>query len=184
MRNKTSGTKNKIIKAAILLFSEKGYGKVSVRDIAGEAGISPSSIYSHFKSKEDILAKIYELYEEKIKTVLPNMQTLLSLAQTTHPHELLKRAQYYIETADRELMDRIILIATVESRTDEKSAMFIERNLLGNTDTITRSLLKRLLELGRIEPLDIDAFVTLATNLCYSTAIRNLGKNPDPRPAG
>ncbi|MCL2058136.1 MAG: hypothetical protein FWH01_03620 [Oscillospiraceae bacterium] len=106
------------------------------------------------------------------------MNNLLTLARTTHPHELLKRAQFFFDPADQELMDRIILIASAESRTDERSAAFIDRNLIGNQGMITRTLLKRMLELGRIEPLDVDAFVTIVTNLCYSTAIRNFGKNP------
>jgi AcrR family transcriptional regulator len=172
------GTKRKIIEAAILLFSKKSYNKVSTRDIAKIVGIRPASLYSHFESKDDILEHIYKLYEEKIKNVLPDMNNLLSLARTTHPHELLKRAQFFFDPADQELMDRIILIASVESRTDERSAAFIDRNLIGNTGMITRTLLKRMLELGRIEPLDVDAFVTIVTNLCYSTAIRNFGKNP------
>jgi AcrR family transcriptional regulator len=161
-----------------MLFSEKSYGKVSTRDIAKVVGIRPASLYSHFESKDDILEHIYKLYEDKLKNVLPDLNNLLTLARTVHPHELLKRSQFYFDPADQELMDRIILIASVEGRTDEKSADFIDRNLLGNTGFITRSLLKRMLELGRIEPLDIDAFVTIVTNFSYSTAIRNFSKNP------
>jgi AcrR family transcriptional regulator len=172
------GTKRKIIETAIMLFSEKSYNNVSTRDIANVVGIRPASLYSHFESKDDILDHIYKLYEEKIKNVLPDVNNLLSLARTTHPHELLKRAQYFFDPADQEMMDRIILIASYESRLDDRSAAFIERNLIGTTGLITRTLLKRLLELGRIEPLDIDAFVTIITNLCYSTAIRNFSKNP------
>ena len=179
MRSKREGgTKRKIIETAILLFSEKSYNRVSTRDIANVVGIRPASLYSHFESKDDILEHIYKLYEEKIKNVLPDMNNLLTLARTTHPHELLKRAQFFFDPADQELMDRIILIASAESRTDERSAAFIDRNLIGNQGMITRTLLKRMLELGRIEPLDVDAFVTIVTNLCYSTAIRNFGKNP------
>ena len=179
MRSKREGgTKRKIIETAIVLFSEKSYSKVSTRDIAKIVGIRPASLYSHFESKDDILEHIYKLYEEKIKNVLPDMNNLLSLARTTHPHELLKRAQFFFDPADQELMDRIILIASTESRTDDRSAAFIDRNLIGKTGMITKTLLKRMLELGRIEPLDVDAFVSIVTNLCYSTAIRNFSKNP------
>jgi len=172
------GTKRKIIETAIMLFSDKSYGKVSTRDIAKIVGIRPASLYSHFESKDDILDHIYKLYEDKLKFVLPDLNNLLTLARVVHPHELLKRSQYYFDPSDQELMDRIILIASVEGRTDEKSAAFIDRNLLGNTGHITRTLLKRMLELGRIEPLDIDAFVTIVTNFTYSTAIRNFSRSP------
>jgi AcrR family transcriptional regulator len=47
--------KKKIIKAAYTLFEEKGYHSTSMDDIAAEVGVSKASLYSYFKSKEDIL---------------------------------------------------------------------------------------------------------------------------------
>jgi AcrR family transcriptional regulator len=175
---RVNGTKRKIIEAAVKLFSEKSYGKVSIREITEAVGIRPASFYNHFNSKDDLLNYIYKLYEEKIEYLLPDVNCLLSLAHTTHPHELLKRAQYFFDPDDQEMMDRIILIASIESHTDERSAAFIERNLFGHTGTITKTLLQRMLDLGRIKPMDIDAYVTIFTNLCYSTAVRNFSKNP------
>ena len=47
--------KKKIIKAAYTLFEMKGYHSTSMDDIAAEVGVSKASLYSYFKSKEDIL---------------------------------------------------------------------------------------------------------------------------------
>jgi hypothetical protein len=38
-----------------------------------------------------------------------------------------------------------------------------------------------MLELGRIEPLDIEAFLTLLINFCYSAALRNYTNHPVTR---
>lgn len=59
-------TKEKILNAALTLFSEKGYNAVSVRHIAAEVGIKASSLYNHFESKQDILN---ELVEKNIKYI-------------------------------------------------------------------------------------------------------------------
>ncbi len=59
-------TKEKILNAALTLFSEKGYNAVSVRHIAAEVGIKASSLYNHFENKQDIL---HELVETNIKYI-------------------------------------------------------------------------------------------------------------------
>lgn len=53
-------TKEKIWDQALRLFAEKGYGGVSVRDISRAVGIKESSLYNHFKSKQDIFDTIVE----------------------------------------------------------------------------------------------------------------------------
>ena len=46
--------------SAELLFSEKGYNGVSVRDIAADAKVTVGSIRYHFGSKEDLLKAVFE----------------------------------------------------------------------------------------------------------------------------
>lgn len=47
-------TKQKIASVALDLFSQHGYEAVSVRDIARAVGIKESSLYNHYKNKQDI----------------------------------------------------------------------------------------------------------------------------------
>ncbi len=49
-----TSTKQKILAAALNLFSQHGYSAVSIRDICGVVGIKESSVYYHFKNKQDI----------------------------------------------------------------------------------------------------------------------------------
>ena len=51
-------TKEQIWKSALELFAVKGYDAVSVRDIAREVGIRESSIYKHYKSKQEVFDTI------------------------------------------------------------------------------------------------------------------------------
>ena len=51
-------TKNQILDASLKLFSEKSFHGASIRNIARAIEKRESSIYNHFKSKEDIFAQI------------------------------------------------------------------------------------------------------------------------------
>ena len=53
-------TKEKILNKALTLFSSKGFEAVSVKEIAAEVGIKDSSLYKHFKSKQEIFDTILE----------------------------------------------------------------------------------------------------------------------------
>ncbi len=80
--------KREILAASQNVLKEKGYAATSVRDIAKALSMEPASLYSHFKSKEDILkitcfemadkleigiAEVNDIYfnaEEKLRTAI------------------------------------------------------------------------------------------------------------------
>mgnify|MGYP001474870452 CR=1 FL=1 len=51
-------TINKIKKVALTKFIEQGYEGTSLSDVANEVGIKKQSIYSHFKSKEELFITV------------------------------------------------------------------------------------------------------------------------------
>lgn len=62
-----------IIRAAVRLFSEKGYNSTSVEEIAKESGMAKGSFYKHFSSKEDLIFQICGLIPKRIETELVKM---------------------------------------------------------------------------------------------------------------
>jgi len=59
-------TKERIVEEALSLFSVKGYKGTSVKNIAEAVGIKDSSLYKHFKSKQEILDTIVETMRQHI----------------------------------------------------------------------------------------------------------------------
>ena len=51
-------TRSRILDESLILFSEKGYGEVSINDIANAVGIKGPSVYKHFSSKREIFDSI------------------------------------------------------------------------------------------------------------------------------
>jgi AcrR family transcriptional regulator len=172
-KDRPNGAKQRIINAAINLFSDQSYDKVTTRDIAKAVDMKAASLYNYFSSKGDILTQIYALYEETMDGAKPDMNELLILAATAHPHDVLMKTNFHVEPSLQETMDRIVIIASAESRMDARSEQVLRRNIFDMPKRLMGPLLTRMLELGRIEPMDIDSFLLLLTNFCYSAALRN-----------
>ena len=61
-----SDTKNKILETASELFYKKGYNLTGINEIIEVSGIAKATLYSHFKSKEDILIAYLELRDTEL----------------------------------------------------------------------------------------------------------------------
>ncbi len=66
-------TRQVILHRALALFSVRGYDGVSMRDIAAAVGVKASSLYNHFKSKEDILLSLMEEMESRYNELAKSM---------------------------------------------------------------------------------------------------------------
>jgi AcrR family transcriptional regulator len=65
-----ASTREKILGAALDLFTQQGFDGTSMREIAGRLGITKPSIYYHFASKEDILLALHMRVHELSKAAL------------------------------------------------------------------------------------------------------------------
>ena len=75
-----------ILKVAARMFAERGYERTTLEMIADELGLSKASLYYYVKSKEDVLAHIFQ---NIFQGILDRVQTDISLEMP--PHERLYR---------------------------------------------------------------------------------------------
>ena len=60
MRESTGGTRQRIQSVALELFTEQGYEKTSLREIAERLNVTKAALYYHFKSKDEIVNSFVE----------------------------------------------------------------------------------------------------------------------------
>jgi AcrR family transcriptional regulator len=68
--NKSSITRDRIVEAALALFNAQGEAAVTTNHIARALGMSPGNLYYHFKSKDAIIAALFDRLDARFRAVL------------------------------------------------------------------------------------------------------------------
>ncbi|MGV9289025.1 TetR/AcrR family transcriptional regulator [Streptomyces sp. NPDC003719] len=63
---KKAATRQKIADTALRLFLERGYDAVGIRDVATEADVAVTTLFSHFASKEALVFEQDEDFEQRL----------------------------------------------------------------------------------------------------------------------
>lgn len=64
MRKKTEHTRQKIVEAAYECFWRSGFARTNVDRIAAQAGVTKRTLYTYYRSKDDLLAAVLTRYSE------------------------------------------------------------------------------------------------------------------------
>ncbi len=71
-----SDTRERILDVALQLFTEQGYDKTSLREIAEQLGITKAALYYHFERKEDMLLELHLRLHELARGVFERLDSL------------------------------------------------------------------------------------------------------------
>ncbi|RII11863.1 putative HTH-type transcriptional regulator YttP [Streptomyces sp. YIM 130001] len=63
---KKAATRQKIADTALRLFLERGYDAVGIRDVAAEADVAVTTVFSHFAGKEALVFEQDEGFEQRL----------------------------------------------------------------------------------------------------------------------
>ena len=68
-----AATRQRIIEAANALFFERGFAAVTMEELAQAVGIRRSTLYLHFRDKEEVLGAIARDYTAKLRPVIARL---------------------------------------------------------------------------------------------------------------
>jgi AcrR family transcriptional regulator len=83
---KSQRSRDQILEAALELFSHRGFGATSVRDIATKAGVSTGNVYHHFPDKDALFRTLLDQYWKAIDD--PDLPFNRALVTGTFPDNL------------------------------------------------------------------------------------------------
>lgn len=93
--------RRQLLDAAARRFARQGFRATTIRDVAGDAGMLPGSLYYHFASKNDLLLAVYEEGVQRIAAKVDGAVAEVSgpwarleAASTAHLDTVLDRSDY------------------------------------------------------------------------------------------
>ncbi len=80
-RRDPRGTRDRLVRAALELFTTQGYHASTTPEIAAKAGVAEGTIYRHFASKEQLLNEIYRAGVRLFVTIVREQPAALPCAE-------------------------------------------------------------------------------------------------------
>jgi len=148
-------TKEKIFDVSIDLFSQKGFDGVSVREIAREVGIRESSIYNHYKSKDEIMDSIFQYFKEELMKMRPPEARNMGEMDKITPEIFRQRANLTLDLFKNSKMGKIFIIISSEQFRDERAKIIVLKFLIQEPYSFSKKVLEFMVDkgiIGRIDP--------------------------------
>lgn len=151
-----NNTKQEILSVALNLFSQKGYSSVSIRDICGQVGIKESTIYYHFKNKQDIFDTLQNHFLEIANKYTSLLTEKLSGGQQQLDNSFFERVGsiYIEEFMLNDFCNAFIRILFIERFNNEKAKELFDYWMIDSPLTFQSTMFAFLIKIGIIPPVD------------------------------
>ena len=118
-----SDIRDRIIEAAWKLFREKGFSDTTINDIIHEAGISKGTFYYYFRSKDNMLDTLADVFDAEYERLDAE------LTEDMNSFDKLVRINYDVHTFINDNIDYRLLAYLYSTQiTREQSSSLLDRN--------------------------------------------------------
>ena len=170
-------TKERILAAALEMFSRNGYAGTNIRELTASLGLGKSSMYRHFQSKEDIwnalLDEMIAYYAERFgspERLPPVPDTLEGLVEMT------MRMVNVTVRDERIVMTRKLL--SIEQFRDERARDLATRHFLTGLEQMFTPIFAGMMEKGLLRR-DDPAMLAFAYTAPISALIHLCDREPE-----
>jgi len=148
-----SDTKERILEAALRMFSERGYVGTNLRDLAKELGLSKSALYRHFDSKEAIWDAMYQQTKAHYDAHFGSVEHMPALPDTTEALYEMTMGMVNFTMHD-EMIIRVRRLLMTEQFRDEKVGKLASNYFLYGTESMFTKVFDHMMEQGSLQQGD------------------------------
>ena len=170
-------TKERILAAALELFSKNGYAGTNIRELTASLGLVKSAMYKHFESKEDIwntlldeMIVYYDTHFGSPEHLPPVPNTLEELAEMT------RQMVNFTVHDEKVVMTRKLL--TIEQFRDDRARGLATKHFLTGLRDMFTPIFQGMMDKGLIRRED-PAMVAFAYTAPISALIHMCDREPE-----
>ena len=130
-------TRDKILDAALTLFSEKGFDGVGVDELAEQAGVKGPAIYYYFKGKDAIMDVIIGMLEDYYSDNFGSAQNITIFPESTEELIAMSLARINFTMHDPQIKKVRRLIVSEQFRNDKMRMLATKHFMTGLEDLYT-----------------------------------------------
>ena len=151
----TNPTKIKIIEVSIDLFSLRGYSGASIRDITKLVGIKESSLYKHFKNKDEILETIFLNFRTETDKLLPPMEYADRIVESMSLAAFLERGmENFLKHIDDGITQKIWRMMYIELFRHPMAQDIYQNHIMKRTVDCLAIIFEKMVQKGKMASLD------------------------------
>jgi len=148
-----------ILEAAALIFPQKGYASTTLQDIAQAAGISSSTIYQHFRSKEDLFLALTDSlsFVDTLDQINKSLNEKKDVNYQDVRNSLIKVGESFLDTHMRNA--EIVRMFIAETRNFPEVGKRYCQRLVSQVEELLKDYLSAQMKRGVLREVNIELAV-------------------------
>lgn len=148
------GTKLKIFSSAVALSAAKGFMHVSFKDIAEHVGIRQSTVYHHFKTKQDLLDAMYDFYCYYYTRDRISMQEMEEITQKENLLDIIRHIECEFKDEHCQILSGITQIIFQRIGVDERAKAIAKFLIIEEGINYADDVFSSAISSGRLAPFN------------------------------
>lgn len=170
-------TKNRILEAALEMFSQNGYAGTNIRELSASLGLGKSSLYRHFESKEEVWNAILDEMAVYYDRNFGSSENLPEIPKNTDElKELTLRMLNFTIHDERVIMTRKILLT--EQFHDERVRRLATEHFNMELELLFTKIFAGMMDNGSLKKGDAE-MLALAYTAPISSLVHLCDREPE-----